>query len=70
MNVDDDWRIVTVSKVGVVLLAILTVTVNHTKRNLRRAPGMTCERSNPYSVPLIKSQPEKGARGVGGGYDE
>jgi hypothetical protein len=46
----DGWLMVTVRKVGVVLLAILTTTANHTKRNLQQLPGMTCERSTPYSV--------------------
>jgi hypothetical protein len=38
--------------VGVLAILILTVTANHTKRNLQQVPGMTCERSIPYSVLL------------------
>ena len=36
MNVDNGWLIVTVRKAGMLLLAILTVTANHTKRNLQK----------------------------------
>ncbi len=53
MNVDNGWLIVTVRKPGVLLLALLTVNANHTKRNLQKAFGMTCERSTPYSVLAI-----------------
>ena len=34
------------------LLAILTVTANHTKPHPHNAPGMTCEQSTPCSVLL------------------
>jgi hypothetical protein len=51
--VGNAWLIVTVRKVGVLLLAILTVTADHTNRNLQEAPGMTCERSTSYSVLAI-----------------
>ena len=39
MNVDNYWLIVTVRNVGVLLLAILTITANQTQRHLERAPG-------------------------------
>jgi hypothetical protein len=32
------------------LLAILTTTANHIKRELQQMPGMTCARSTPYFV--------------------
>jgi hypothetical protein len=48
--VDDGWLIVTVRMAGVLLLAILTVTANYRKAHLQQVPGMTCERSTPYSV--------------------
>jgi hypothetical protein len=47
MVADDGWLIVTVRKAGVLLLVILTVTANHTKRILQKAPGMTHKRSTP-----------------------
>jgi hypothetical protein len=36
--VDNGWLIITVRKVGVGLLAILTVTANHTKPHLQKVP--------------------------------
>ena len=49
----DGWVIVTVRKVGVLLLAILTVTANHTKRNLQTSPGMTLNRSSHLFHPAV-----------------
>ena len=61
IDVVDGWvmagLVLTVRKVCVLLLAILTVTANHTKRNLQKAPGMTCEQSNPYSVQHQRQAP-------------
>jgi len=55
----DNWdMIVTVRKSGVLSLAILTVTANHTKRSPQQVPGMTCERSAPISTwyPLLTEE--------------
>jgi len=44
IDVDNGRIMLSVRKVGVGLLAILTVTANHTKRNLQKVPGLTCKR--------------------------
>ena len=52
IDVNKGWLIVTVRNVRLWFIGILTVTANHTKRNLQEALGMTWERSTPYSVLL------------------